>query len=472
MIAHRLQTIATAENLLYISNPKEILAAQKGTQKYDEIMNKLKTETYKHQEAQQEEDQMEKTQRGQSIKNYLALSAMKSIEDELNDPEDQTNRKLFQQQPLADEDNKSIKVNKVNDSDAAQNEIQEDAFKNEYDPSRTGFLRVMSYYSPKTMAFGSAIASCAQASVMPLFGWIFAQLVFVIMEGPDNPNFINDRDQWILNMFYMILGSGFANFFQKFFFTYAGENLTYDVRSLLFRSLIYKQVSWFDRKEKAPGILTNILSEDITNLNGLTSETICTILEGILCLIAGIVGSAYYSWRMTVVCIGIIPFVMLGGIIMARISYGTGNDKNKIDPYDASNALLSDVILNYRTIISLGQRNVDQIMVKYERMLDGPGDLRNTNARIAGLAFGYSLCIRFIFIGVVFYIGSIFIVQNSLETADIYKAIYIIFTSALGAGFAMSAVPSANIAKVSAQKIFSIIDEPSSIDVREQHGKI
>jgi len=27
MIAHRLQTIATAENLLYINNPKEIIAA-------------------------------------------------------------------------------------------------------------------------------------------------------------------------------------------------------------------------------------------------------------------------------------------------------------------------------------------------------------------------------------------------------------------------------------------------------------
>jgi len=43
-------------------------------------------------------------------------------------------------------------------------------------------------------------------------------------------------------------------------------------------------------------------------------------------LVAGIVGSAYYSWRMTAVCIGIIPFVMLGGIIMARISYGSRND--------------------------------------------------------------------------------------------------------------------------------------------------
>ena len=47
-------------------------------------MDKLKTETYKHQEAGQEEE-MDKTQRGQSIKNYLALSAMKSIEDELKD---------------------------------------------------------------------------------------------------------------------------------------------------------------------------------------------------------------------------------------------------------------------------------------------------------------------------------------------------------------------------------------------------
>ena len=49
MIAHRLQTITTAQNLLYIDNPKKILAAEKGTSEYDDIMKKLKTETYKHQ---------------------------------------------------------------------------------------------------------------------------------------------------------------------------------------------------------------------------------------------------------------------------------------------------------------------------------------------------------------------------------------------------------------------------------------
>jgi hypothetical protein len=53
-------------------------------------------------------------------------------------------------------------------------------------------------------------------------------------------------------------------------------------------------VSWFDRKETAPGILTNILSEDITNLNGLTTETIATLVESVIALFAGIGLSAFF----------------------------------------------------------------------------------------------------------------------------------------------------------------------------------
>jgi ABC-type multidrug transport system fused ATPase/permease subunit len=87
----------------------------------------------------------------------------------------------------------------------------------------------------------------------------------------------------------------------------------------LYRSLIYKQVSWFDRKEKAPGIITNILSEDINSLNGLTTELMATIIESVVALIAGIVLSAFFEWRMALVCIVATPFVMLGGVVMARL---------------------------------------------------------------------------------------------------------------------------------------------------------
>ena len=42
MIAHRLQTIMTAKNLLYIDNSKTMLAGAKGTPEYDLIMEKIK----------------------------------------------------------------------------------------------------------------------------------------------------------------------------------------------------------------------------------------------------------------------------------------------------------------------------------------------------------------------------------------------------------------------------------------------
>ena len=90
--------------------------------------------------------------------------------------------------------------------------------------------------------------------------------------------------------------------------------------------------------------------------------------------------------------------------------------------------------------------------------------MRIKNAHITGLAFGYSLCVRFIYIGVVFYVGSEFIISYNLPPQDVFQSIYIIFTSALGAGFAMSSVPSAAQAKESAKKIFSIIDEASKLD--------
>ena len=39
----------TAENLLYMENPKSIIAAQKGTPEYIDIMDRLKKTNYEHQ---------------------------------------------------------------------------------------------------------------------------------------------------------------------------------------------------------------------------------------------------------------------------------------------------------------------------------------------------------------------------------------------------------------------------------------
>jgi ATP-binding cassette subfamily B (MDR/TAP) protein 1 len=116
------------------------------------------------------------------------------------------------------------------------------------------------------------------------------------MLGDRSPTFSKDSKDYVLAFLYLALGMGFIGFLQKLLFFITGENLTFDVRNLLFTSLVHKQISWFDRKDRAPGIISNILSEDITNLNGLTTETISTLFESMLALFVGVAVSAYFSW--------------------------------------------------------------------------------------------------------------------------------------------------------------------------------
>ena len=55
MIAHRLQTIESAQNLLYLESSSEVQAGEKGTPEYDLLIKKLRSTSYAHQT--QEDDQ-------------------------------------------------------------------------------------------------------------------------------------------------------------------------------------------------------------------------------------------------------------------------------------------------------------------------------------------------------------------------------------------------------------------------------
>ena len=81
---------------------------------------------------------------------------------------------------------------------------------------------------------------------------------------------------------------------ERSLFGVLGETLTLNVRKDLIRGIIYKQLSWFDQEKRAPGVLTNIFSEDVSTLNGMTTETVCTVVEAFFGLILGIAIALIY----------------------------------------------------------------------------------------------------------------------------------------------------------------------------------
>ena len=119
----------------------------------------------------------------------------------------------------------------------------------------------------------------------------------------------------------LVFGIGITQFIQKYIFYYAGENLTYDIRNLLYKGIIYKEISWFDDKNRAPGILSNTLSEDIASLNGMTTEHLAILIEAYGGLVVGTIISLLYTWKLGLISLLLVPFVILGGIMMAKLGY-------------------------------------------------------------------------------------------------------------------------------------------------------
>lgn len=123
--------------------------------------------------------------------------------------------------------------------------------------------------------------------------------------------------------------------------------------------------------------------------------------------------------------------------------------------------------MNFKTVIAFGDKNVVQIIKKFESLLIEPQERNIRNAHLAGIAFGYSTAARMIYLGLVFWIASVVIRKFGYSPESVYMAIQIIFSAAMGAGVSMSNIPSVSKAKYSASEIFSIVDEKSTLDVRD-----
>lgn len=156
---------------------------------------------------------------------------------------------------------------------------------------------------------------------------------------------------------------------------------------MLFESILMKHVGWFDDKEKAPGVLVNVIQEDITKLNGLTTEAAGIIVEAFLGMFVSAAICFFFSWQLGLVVTAVSPLMALGGLGMSKLQF---NQKGVEDAYKHANALLSDIVINYRTIISFGPKNVEFILSQYGQLLEVPHDSNVKKAHFSGLFFGYS----------------------------------------------------------------------------------
>ena len=311
---------------------------------------------------------------------------------------------------------------------------------------------------------------------MPVVATLIIRLQWAYYDRYTDPEWEDDGKMYLTIQGCWVFTVAVAVSIEKTTFMIMGEKMTLNIRLQLIEEILHKQVSWFDREDRAPGIITNIISSDIANLNGMTSEVLVTLFELCSIVIIGLVGGIYFSWQAAILCFVLSPIMIVGMYKMMTMQFGQkggrrsadGSDPNKINDYEKANALLSDVVINYRTIISLGQDNVNTIQKRYEDLLVGPMDDIIKQANKAGLYYGLGVSGRTLYISIVFMLAIEFLVYRlELDSTDVFSGVYLLFFTYMSIGAQAANIPSIKKAKASAVPVFSIIDEPSELDIRK-----
>lgn len=139
------------------------------------------------------------------------------------------------------------------------------------------------------------------------------------------------------------------------------EEVTQGFRAELYQAIVRKPIGWHDQRDNGAGIMTATLSSDVQLLNGVSSDGIAVLVEAIGGVLTGLVFSLIFSWPMALVGLGILPFFMIAGVIVAKADNENMmaiEDKQSSD--DVSDdvkevqILSSDSIQNYKTVASFG----------------------------------------------------------------------------------------------------------------------
>ncbi|CAM2105500.1 unnamed protein product [Caretta caretta] len=328
------------------------------------------------------------------------------------------------------------------------------------------YSRILALNKPEWLhIFFGMIAAAFSGGIYAVFSVIFGKIIGAFQET--DPEKRSKTTTWLSLMFLVLsVISLVTHIIQGFMFGKSGEVLTKRLRFLSFKALIQQEIGWYDDHKNAIGVLLTRLATDASQIKGATGSQLGLFTKAACTLLTAIIIAFVYEWRLTLLILVCIPFIIASNAI--RLSSVAGHVLKDRKALEEAGRISIEAVENIRTVASLTSE--DAFCERYSASLNGPYRDSLTKAPIYGFTYGIAQCTLYFLDAAVFRFAAWLIANCYTNFENVFIAFFSILYAALNVGQSISLAPDFGKAKVSAQQIFQLLDQKPLIDSYSEEG--
>ena len=252
---------------------------------------------------------------------------------------------------------------------------------------------------------------------------------------------------------------GVGNTLMNWQFMIMGASLVRVYRKKILKKYLQIHLSFFDLNINSPGSLLTRLSIDTTQLNTLLLTILGSTVQCSVVLVVGVVLGCIYEYRLTLILLCFIPFIVASMIIRRMLNKGSSLEGVKVNI--EAGGVLSECVTNTKTIYSFNFQK--RAVEMYMEIIDFLKNQFVRDSLIGGFFVALGQFAMFAANATVLYAAKKFILKGQIDTEDMALAMNVVMTAASGVGQGMGNIGDLKKAKIAFKSLYSTIDTESKI---------
>ncbi|NXB59692.1 MDR1 protein, partial [Struthidea cinerea] len=329
------------------------------------------------------------------------------------------------------------------------------------------YLKILALNKPEWFyVLLGVIAAAVIGAVHPAFAVIFGKIIGAFQERDPEKR---SKTTVLLSLIFLLLGVIIlaAYIIQGFMFGKSGETLTMRLRSLSFRALLQQEIGWYDDQKNAVGVLLTRLATDASQVKGATGSRLALMTMTVFTLVTAIIIAFVYGWQLTLLILACIPFIVGANAVSASSMSGHAAEDQKA--LEEAGRISTESVENIRTVASLTRE--ETFYERYIASLNHTYRKSLKKAPFYGFTYGIAQCSEYFINAAVFRFGA-WLIANCLTN---FENVFIVFSSvifaAMNVGQSASLAPDYGKARMSAQRIFQLLERKPLIDSYSDEGE-